>query len=489
MPPAVVPVQTSRAGLISALIASIIIAVAMTVVAVYYAQEFSKSETARAEQGERYKPLLAEASASDPRVQRLVSEAQSTQGYSGMTAMDIALTESENLAKLVGGSTSPDKAADAAKQALKNTATQINQLNQAKLVTFTFSPQMSLTQALQTLASQYAQLATERQGVQTQLASAEQKNQQTIQAQKDLMDQKDKQIQEANAKADAAEAQSKQFEDQAKQAQAALQLSATDQMKRLQDVNANLTRQMQASTKRVSDLTTLVDKYKNRIRRNRVNAAEAMIQQPDGAIQRLAEDGKTVFINIGQRQGVTKGLTFEIYDKEKGIPPLGDGMSDTDLPVGKGAIEVFDVGPDTSSARVTKREPGQQISVGDPIVNLVFDPNTKYNFVVYGNFDLSHSGAPTPTDTEIVKQKIAQWGGHVENRLDVDTDFLVMGQEPSIPQLTDPNDPIQVKRIDDAKKAYDNYESMIARAQQLGVTVLNQNRFLYLIGYYDLAMR
>jgi hypothetical protein len=40
-----------------------------------------------------------------------------------------------------------------------------------------------------------------------------------------------------------------------------------------------------------------------------------------------------------------------------------------------------------------------------------------------------------------------------------------------------------------ARKAQKDYLDIIAQASSLGIPTMNQNRFLYFIGYFDLAKR
>jgi hypothetical protein len=131
------------------------------------------------------------------------------------------------------------------------------------------------------------------------------------------------------------------------------------------------------------------------------------------------------------------------------------------------------------------------LAEGDLIVNLIFDRNTKYNFVVYGNFDLDQNGEATPADADIVRRLITQWGGKVVDQVNVDTDFVVLGKEPVLRTYTseERQDPFVQKAMADEQAALDAYIAVRDRATQLRVPVLNQNRFLYLIGYYNQAKR
>jgi hypothetical protein len=188
---------------------------------------------------------------------------------------------------------------------------------------------------------------------------------------------------------------------------------------------------------------------------------------------------------------IVPGMTFEVYSHRNGIPKQDDLMTDENLPVGLASIEVERVLSGVSECRVIKTEIGQHLGVGDLIANLVYDRNTKYNLVVYGDFDLSQSGKPKAGDAQKIKALITDWGGQVQKNIDVDTDFVVMGAEPKIDQFTadELNDPLNKQTQDEQKAAYDAYQSELEQAEKLGIPVMNQNRFLYFCGYYNNAQQ
>ena len=479
MPPAVTPVQSSRTGLLTALVVAILIAVAMTVTTFYAFEEWGKAEKDRNDLQARMKPIVAEAEFGDPRVQALIA---ASKDLDVPNALDASMAQGEQFTKLVGAD------AKLGRDSITKAAAEIDAWNTKKLVNFKLGADSSLKDAVDLLTNQLGQLANQKQELANQLAAAEQKTQQTLQAQKDLLDQKDKLIQEANAKAEEQSKQASQYHEQAQEATKALEGSATEQQRKLQTDNAELTKQLQANAKQIGDLLKQVGQFKAKLRQVRVSPGEAEVQHPSGSVIRLT-DNNTLFISVGRNQSVTPGLTFEVYDRSKGVPPLGEGLSDSNLPVGKASIEVFNVGADTSECRVTRLSPGEQIAIGDLLKNLIYDPNTKYNFVVYGDFDLTHSGVASPGDAEIVKRLITQWGGRVQKDIDVDTDFVVMGKEPLLPPISDPNDPIEVERNRLTKEKIDKYLAEETKAGQLTIPIMNQNRFLYFIGYYDLAQR
>src|SRR5262249_29709683 len=128
---------------------------------------------------------------------------------------------------------------------------------------------------------------------------------------------------------------------------------------------------------------------------------------------------------------------------------------------------------------------------GDLIENVVYDKNTKYNFLVFGNFDLDQNGVATPQDADVVKRLVTQWGGKLTDKVNADTDFVVLGKEPVIPQLTaeEKQNPIMAAKLAQAEADAEAYDKVKREAIELHVPILNQNRFLYFVGYYELAQR
>ena len=75
----------------------------------------------------------------------------------------------------------------------------------------------------------------------------------------------------------------------------------------------------------------------------------------------------------------------------------------------------------------------------------------------------------------------------VGTKLSYDVDYLVLGQEPPLPQAPPPNvvDPTAIAAYVEAQRNYETYQQLIGEARNLNIPILNQNRFLNLIGYYQ----
>jgi hypothetical protein len=122
-------------------------------------------------------------------------------------------------------------------------------------------------------------------------------------------------------------------------------------------------------------------------------------------------------------------------------------------------------------------------------VNLVYNTHTQFKFCVFGEFDLANTGSPTAGDVDVIRRLVTQWGGALTDRVNIDTDFLVLGKEPVVSPLPDSPTPVDQDRHDKAQAAYDKFIQVQTDAIHLNIPILNQNRFLYFVGYYDQAKR
>ena len=270
----------------------------------------------------------------------------------------------------------------------------------------------------------------------------------------------------------------------------ALQATADQQVKDAQEQQLKLQAQVADANRKSRDLQQQVDVANNKLSVLRVDTNKPILQQPDGHVVRLP-GGNICFIDLGYGDQISPGLTFEVFDKVSGIPAPGDPTNDDNLPKGVASIEVTHVGATSSECRIIDQTPGQAMSEGDPIVNLVYDKNTKYKFLVFGNFDLAQTGKPVAADAEIIKRLITQWGGGITKDVNVDTDFVVLGAEPTIPEFSkdDLADPINKAKFDQATADAAAYDEIKGKAKDLRIPILNQNRFLYFVGYYEQARR
>ncbi len=200
----------------------------------------------------------------------------------------------------------------------------------------------------------------------------------------------------------------------------------------------------------------------------------------DGTIVGINSADNTVVLGVGRNQRVPLGLTFEIYGDATAIRP--DERSGN-YPRGKASVEVIRVDADSSVARVLREQKGNPVVTGDVAANALYDPQKVYKFLVFGNFDPTGTGTPTPLGAADIKAKVTSWGGRVVDDLSGDVDFVVLGARPRVPPEPTATSPIEfineyLRLREEARK----YDDLFARATQSSIPVLNENRLYTLTG-------
>ena len=489
MPPVGGP-QGSRTALITWSVVFAFLFVVSAVFAIYFYADSTKARQSEEQTKKQYSELAAPGELQSDAVTRLRDVRQSPREGSAITAgmplFSVAVTQGQELSQLIGGpsASTPSAAMDRAADALKKAQ------QAGKEANITVPATDNLANALATLANGVSTRVKEAKDLHAQLDQAKKDNAaQTAQFEQARAEMA-KQLEAVRAEQAKAQADLDAYRVQKNELVSQTEATLGGERKQLQDqVNAGqvqvaeLNRQIDALNKQIA---LLQGKFAGK----RVDTQGPVVRHADGKIIRLpAKD--IVYIDLGTADSITPGLTFEVYDKFEGIPPAGDPTTEENLPRGKASIEVIRVGAGSSEARVTRTTVGTQISEGDLVANLVYDRNTKYNFVVYGEFDLDRNGVATPQDAEVIKRLITQWGGNLMDKVNVDTDFVVLGKEPVLPTLTaeDKQDPFEAQKLANAQAALDAYEQVRNTARDLHIPILNQNRFLYLIGYFDQAKR
>lgn len=488
MPP--INTQGSRAGLITALVIFTILFVTSAIFAIYFNVQLTHQTEAFTNYKKQYTDIVSENALVGNDVSTL--KALRSDGNSGYTpndtVFDIVLKQRNDLIQLITGTVGSDPAA-----AQKAAGTVL-----AAAAKSAASASVKLPSAKDNLTGDITALAD---GLSASAAKSKALADQVLQTNRDL----------ATAKSDVAAtsaAGAKALEDARASAAADLQKvndqftankGTIDQLTKDQaDADAKATAAAQATQGQLADLQHQVTKVtsdlnatRGKLSLRRPDVTNAAVRQPDGKIVRLP-GGNVCYINLGQGDQVTPGLTFEVYDASQGVPPIPDIVTgDEQLPIGKASIEITKVGPTSSECRIIKTTPGAILSEGDLIENLVYDSHTKYNFYVYGNFDLGDTGHANPDDTKVIERLVTQWGGKITSAANVDTDFVVLGKEPVLPNFSkeELDAPLNADKLAKAQAELDKYQEVRQTARELHIPILNQNRFLYYVGYYDQATR
>ena len=206
--------------------------------------------------------------------------------------------------------------------------------------------------------------------------------------------------------------------------------------------------------------------------------SEVVAHKIDGQIILVDDSAKVVHLNIGKDDRVYPGLTFSVYDKNMPIPRDGKG---------KAEIEVYSVQKNTSMARILKSEIKRPIILDDNIANLIWDSDKTNVFVIEGEFDLNGDGKIEEDAADKIKALIGKWGGKVADSISIETDFLVLGNPPTVlrrPTVTELEmDPMATERYDTSRQKLTSYMEIQGQAQALLIPVLNYERFLFFVGY------
>lgn len=189
-----------------------------------------------------------------------------------------------------------------------------------------------------------------------------------------------------------------------------------------------------------SSLQSMIAKTKNDLKfivqqnealKKRVNEYEKQVfDKPDGKIVQVAGRATgTVYVDLGQLDGVRANLTFAVYDRT---------ATDFEKGRNKATIEITEVlEAHLSKARVTFENPEDPILAEDKILSATFDRGDRVKIALGGFFDIDNDGR---SDLQKLKRDIEHNGGrvvafHDENgnitgEIDSTTRYFVLGSAP-----------------------------------------------------------
>lgn len=487
MPPPLPQQQGSRAGLITALVIAVVLLLVSVILNFYESSQLVESQQAVDKVIRKYKDVIKPDFANtDPDLANLNSVKADLKT---VTFIDTSLAQTKQLAAIIQGpvetpAISAKTIVDAAKEVLADSTNKLK--GQGVAVTMD-----SLVGAIGNLTNAVLERQAQVEAAKTALIQANAQRDAEIKKYAAALEGSQRAVEEANKKAaEAVAAQNAAEADKTSQVANAGTASAgvvettnkslAEKDAAIAQLNANLVK-----------LNQVIGNLQSRLKAWRLSVTDPVIRQADARIIRVGSSND-VYIDLGAGDRLTPGLTFEIYDKTEGVPKLGDGVSPDNMPVGKASIEVTNIGQNSSRCRIIKTNPASTpLSEGDICVNLVYDRHAKYNFMVYGDFDMNGDGIVTAGEADMVRNLCRRWGGGVVTKITVDTDFLVLGREPVVPQLSteEKTDAILVAKQDAAREALNKYEAVVNAASSLHIPIMNQNRFLYYTGYFDLVKR
>lgn len=279
------------------------------------------------------------------------------------------------------------------------------------------------------------------------------------------------------------------FEEQSEQARQDLIARREQFREEQQELEDELREQIAGLEQELNRREARINELLRVVRANQLSSPD-MTLESDGRIVETNPSEGTVTITLGSEDNLILGMTFAVFDEETGVLTEVEQNGRTVHVDEKGIIEVIRFSEDgqTATARVVRQTFGQPLSSGDLISNIVYDKDRPFKFYVYGDFDLNNDNRATATERERVRNMIRTWGGELvrDEELPVDTDFVVLGKAPELPP--EPSADAPEADWDDFRRKreqFEQYHEVLGTARDLGIPVLNQNRFLTLVGYYD----
>lgn len=193
----------------------------------------------------------------------------------------------------------------------------------------------------------------------------------------------------------------------------------------------------------------------------------------DGQVLSAKPGEDVVYIDLGQRDHLTLGLEFAVYDALEGVPESGNA---------KARLEVVSIFSETAACRIEQMLKNDYIREGDLVANPVYDRDRKLKFYVLGEFDLNGDGRADPDGAKRIEAMIAANGGVVEDRLTAQVDFVVLGGPPATPKRSMQFTEAEDVQYQSQKKQYDAFQDTLATVQALAVPRLTQSVFLNFMG-------
>lgn len=218
--------------------------------------------------------------------------------------------------------------------------------------------------------------------------------------------------------------------------------------------------------------------------RERLDKLEDLsFDKADGAIVRVDNTTRAVWINLGSDDGLRSQVTFSVYTK--GHQGVGRGNADI-----KAKIEVTKIrGPHLAEARILSEDIARPIQADDPIYSPAWSKGQKEYFSFVGVVDMN---GDEKSDRELLRSTLSNSGAAIElevddagnrvpenGQLSVKSKFLVIGR------LEDPTDypGTDTQKQEEILKVIKEYEELTKEATRKGIKIVNFRDFLNYMGY------
>lgn len=202
-------------------------------------------------------------------------------------------------------------------------------------------------------------------------------------------------------------------------------------------------------------------------------------ERPDGRIRIVEAQTRLVWVDIGSRDGLQTGVTFNVY-------PRNFDQTAPSSRKPKGSIRITRItGPRTAEARIVEEDPRDPFLEGDVIHTPLWSPGQTRSFAFVGTIDLDGDGQSDWRQLESlikaagaeIKSYVDEEGRRTGDGIDLSVKFLVVGKIP------DPTAARTDGQRDAANQVLQHLTTMRREAQEHGVQILNLSDFLEYIGY------
>lgn len=193
-------------------------------------------------------------------------------------------------------------------------------------------------------------------------------------------------------------------------------------------------------------------------------------EAPDGEITWVSQRQRTVWINVGHADGLTRQTTFSVYDHDE------NGVSSAKR---KGRIEVITITqPHLAECRILEDEIKNPILPGDKIFTPAWSPGQHLHFAISGALFIDADKNP---DNDEVRSIIELNGGEVDAEVKPDGTLVGKGMTPQTRYLIRGKSPSDKTGAGD--KPFENWSNIQTQADKWGVEIIDISRFLNMMGW------
>ncbi len=231
----------------------------------------------------------------------------------------------------------------------------------------------------------------------------------------------------------------------------------TEKDNRIVELNTQMEEQQKASVKRIGDMSTIIDDFRNKFK----NIDKTSFEVPDAVVTSINQQEGVLYIDVGSADNLNVQQTFSIFDK---------GTTGVMQAKPKGRIEVIQIlGEHMAMCRILEDQLSNIIMPGDLVFTPAWSPGQRIHFAIAGVIDISGSGR---NDIDLLTQLIELNGGIVDDTVTVQTNYVVQGENRAESVTGE---------VDQAQK--DDFEAKLKAAVEIGVDRLSPEKLLNLMGW------